>query len=157
MAKKRLIRSMKRIVLSAAGVLLSFAAFSQASVAYYPFSSLFSVSTNPNKAVWLDGRMQFNTLFGSLSTTVAPMVNVSRKEFVNYYTGLGVRFNALNQLNDADILEGYSLHAGVRVAPIHSLPNLRVAFELSPYARANFKSGVFYAHFGVAYQFLKKQ
>jgi len=71
------------------------------------------------------------------------MVNVSRREFVNYYAGIGLRFNALNQINDADILEGYSLHAGVRVAPIHSIPNLRVAFELSPFARANFKSGVF--------------
>lgn len=147
---------MKRFLLLASLFLASFTGFSQASVAYYPFNSLFSVSTNPNKAVWLDGRLQFNTQFGSLSTTLAPMVNISRREFVNYYTGLGIRFNALNQLNDSDILEGYSLHVGVRVAPIHSLPTLRVAFELSPFARANFKSGVFYAHFGVAYQFLKK-
>lgn len=147
---------MKPILLFTSLLFASFSAFSQASVAYYPFSSLFSVSTNPNKSVWLDGRLQFNTQFGSLSTTLAPMVNVSQREFVHYYTGLGIRFNALNQLNDAKILEGYSLHVGVRVAPIHSIPNLRVAFELSPFARANFKSGVFYAHLGVAYQFLKK-
>lgn len=147
---------MKHVLFLAGLLLVSVTAFGQASVAYYPFSSLFSVSTNPNKALWLDGRLQFNTQFGSLSTTVAPMVNVSRKEFVQYYTGVGIRFNALNKINDSDILEGYSLHVGVRVAPIHSIPNLRVAFELSPFSRANFKSGVFYAHLGVAYQFLKK-
>lgn len=128
-------------------------------MAYYPFgnNSFFSVSTNPNKAVWLDARVQTNTLFGSLATTLAPMVNVKQTTTANYYVGLSARFNALNSLTDANVMEGYGLHVGVRVVPLTILPNVRVAFELSPFARSNFKSGIFYSYLGVAYQFNKRQ
>ncbi|KAB7729294.1 hypothetical protein F5984_16825 [Rudanella paleaurantiibacter] len=133
-----------------------FIAFGQASVAYYPFNSFLSVSTNPNKPVWFDARVQTNTLFGSLSTTLAPMINVRQTTTANYYVGASARFNALNSLADTDVLEGYALHVGVRVVPLTILPNVRVAFELSPFARSNFKSGIFYSYLGVAYQFNKR-
>ncbi|GAA4417471.1 hypothetical protein GCM10023187_49900 [Nibrella viscosa] len=132
-------------------------AFGQASVAYYPFNSLFSVSTNPNRPLWVDARVQTNTLFGSLSTTLAPMITISRRQSAAYYAGLGVRFNALNTLVSARVLEGYSLHAGVRVAPVTTLPNLRVAFEISPFSRRDFKSGILYSYLGVVYQFGRKE
>ncbi|QJW88441.1 hypothetical protein HNV11_03165 [Spirosoma taeanense] len=131
-------------------------AFGQASVAYYPFSSLVTVSTNADRALWLDARVQTNTLFGSLSTTLCPMVNVVRRDQVNYYTGLGVRFNPLNGLDNRDVLEGYSLHVGVRVKPIPFMPNLRVAFEIAPYSRKDFKVGNLQSFLGFAYQFSKK-
>lgn len=133
-------------------------ALSQASVAYYPFNSfgLFSVSTNPEKRIWLDSRLQTNSLFEQLSTTFCPMINVSRTERVNYYVGPGIQINALNAVNGDKILEGYSLHVGVRAAPVASLPNLRVAFELAPSARANFKSGVFYSYLGLVWHFRKR-
>jgi len=133
-------------------------AFSQASVGYYPFNSfgLFTVSTNPEKLVWLDSRLQTNSLFEQLSTTFCPMVNVSRTERVNYYVGPGIQINALNAVNGDKILEGYSLHVGVRAAPLASLPNLRIAFELSPSARSNFKSGVFYSYLGLVWHFRKR-
>ncbi len=135
----------------------AFTAFGQASVSYYPFggSQFIAVSSNPNRLAWIDARVQTNTLFGSLSTTLAPMINVRRTPNANYYVGASVRFNALNTLVDDDILEGYALHAGVRVA-VPYVSGLRAAFELSPYSRANFKSGVFYSHLGLAYQFRKK-
>ena len=139
-------------------VALPITAFSQASVGYYPFNSfgLFTVSTNPNKLVWLDSRLQTNSLFEQLSTTFCPMINVSRTERVNYYVGPGLQINALNAVNGDKILEGYSLHVGVRAAPVASLPNLRVAFELSPSARSNFKSGVFYSYLGLVWHFRKQ-
>lgn len=135
----------------------AFTAFGQASVAYYPFggSQFIAVSSNPNRLAWLDARVQTNTLFGSLSTTLAPMINVRRTQNANYYIGASVRFNALNTLVNDDILEGYALHVGVRVG-VPYIPGLRAAFELSPYSNANFKSGVFYSHLGLAYQFRKK-
>ncbi|GAA4453210.1 hypothetical protein GCM10023189_17960 [Nibrella saemangeumensis] len=136
---------------------VTFSGFGQASVAYYPFNSLFSVSTNPNRQLWLDARVQTNTLFGSLSTTLAPMVTISRQKSAAYYAGAGIRFNALNTLVNEQVLEGYSLHAGVRIAPIASIPNLRVAFEMSPFARRNFKSGILYSYLGVVYQFGPKE
>jgi hypothetical protein len=130
-------------------------AFGQASVAYYPFNSVVSVSTNADRAAWLDARIQTNTVFGSLSTTLCPMVNVVRRQNVNYYTGVGIRFNALNALDNRDILEGYSLHGGVR-AQIPFFPALRVAFELAPYARKDFKVGIMQSYLGLVYQFSKK-
>ena len=130
-------------------------AFGQASVAYYPFNSVVSVSTNADRAAWLDARIQTNTVFGSLSTTLCPMVNVVRRQNVNYYTGVGIRFNALNALGNRDILEGYSLHGGVR-AQVPFFPALRVAFELAPYARKDFKVGIMQSYLGLVYQFSKK-
>ena len=130
--------------------------FGQASVAYYPFNNVVSVSTNADRAFWLDARMQTNTLFGSLSTTICPMINVSRKAQVNYYTGLGVRFNALNGIDNRDIMEGYSLHVGVRIKPLTFMPNLRIAFEIAPYARKDFKTGNLQSFLGFAYQFKKR-
>jgi hypothetical protein len=135
---------------------VTMSAFGQASVAYYPFSSLVTVSSNADRLFWFDGRLQTNTLFGSLSTTLCPMVNVARRAQVNYYTGLGVRFNALNSIDNRDILEGYSLHVGVRVKPLLMLPNLRVAFELAPYSRKDFKTGNLQSFLGLVYQFSKK-
>ena len=131
-------------------------AFCQASVAYYPFNNLFAVSTNPDKLIWLDSRLQTNSIFDGLSTTFCPMVNVSRTGQANYYVGGGIKLTALNAIAGNKVLDGYSLHVGVRVAPMVSMPNLRVAFELSPSAAANFKSGVFYSYLGVVYQFNKR-
>ncbi len=135
---------------------LSASAFGQASVAYYPFNNVISVSTNPNRALWLDARLQTNTPFGSLATTLCPLVNVARKAQYNVYTGLGVRFNALNSLDNRDIFEGYSLHVGVRVQ-VPFVPGLRAAVELAPYSRRDFKIGSFQSLLGVAYQFKKKE
>ncbi len=143
-------------VLTAFLLSVTLSAFGQASVAYYPFSSLVTVSSNADRAFWFDGRLQTNSLFGSLSTTLCPMINVARRAQVNYYTGLGVRFNALNGIDNRDILEGYSLHIGVRVKPLLMLPNLRVAFELAPYSRKDFKTGNLQSFLGIAYQFSKK-
>ncbi|SFD29272.1 hypothetical protein [Spirosoma endophyticum] len=145
-------------VLTALLLGITLSAFGQASVAYYPFNSnnLVTVSTNADRPFWLDARLQTNTLFGSLSTTICPMVNVARRNQVNYYTGLGVRFNALNGIDDRDILEGYSLHVGVRVKPLLFMPNLRVAFEIAPYSRKDFKTGNLQSFLGFVYQFSKK-
>lgn len=137
-------------------VLFSLTSFGQASVAYYPFRDFVSVSSNPDRPLWIDARVQTNSLFSSLGTTLVPMVNFIRRPTVNYYVGLGVQFNALNDLNNAKILEGYSLHVGVRVAPFLSVPNVRVAFELSPFARQNLKSGILYSNLGIVYQFKKR-
>ena len=131
-------------------------AFGQASVAYYPWRDLVTVSSNADRAFWVDARVQTNTLFGSLSTTICPMVNVARRSQVNYYTGLGIRFNALNIIDNRDVLEGYSLHVGVRIKPLTFIPNLRVAFELAPYSRKDFKTGNLQSFLGLAYQFSKR-
>ncbi|WP_084650805.1 hypothetical protein [Runella zeae] len=128
------------------------------SVGYYPWSGLLSVSTNPYRPVWLDFRLQTNTLFGSLSTEVLPMVNLKQKESFQLYLGGGVRFNFIgvlaNQTNN--LVEGYQLNIGTRVAPFKSVPQVRVAFELAPYVQRKLDSGILKSNFGVIYTFGQK-
>ncbi|WP_234735112.1 hypothetical protein [Tellurirhabdus bombi] len=135
----------------------SISAFGQASVAYYPWANLFTVSTNPQRLLWLDARFQTNTLFGQLNTTITPLINVKRTETYQFYVGPGIRFSPVDAALGDDFLQGYSLQIGVRVSPIQSIPNLQAAFEMSPSVESNFKSGVFYSRLGVAYVFRKKK
>lgn len=135
--------------------------FAQASVGYYPWSSLLSVSTNPQKAVWLDARFQTNSLFSSLSVDILPMINLKRGEVVQVYLGGGLRLNPLYRIADANAdlitIDGYSINVGVRIAPIPQNRNIQLALELNPYVKDDFASGVLKSHFGVVYVFKKKK
>lgn len=135
--------------------------FAQASVGYYPWSNLLSISTNPKRAVWLDTRFQTNSLFSSLSVDILPMVNLKRGEVVQWYIGGGLRLNPLYRIADANAdiitIDGYSLNVGVRIAPIPQNRNIQLALELNPYVKNEFASGVLKSHFGLVYLFSKKK
>jgi hypothetical protein len=128
---------------------------------YYPFNSIFSVATNPNKGIWVDFRFQTNTYFSSLSTEISPMFNLNKAERAKFYIGAGVKANFLNYLNTdpskQNALEGYCLNFGVRASPVVKIPKLQIVFELSPYANKNFDLGVFRANLGLAYVLGKKK
>jgi hypothetical protein len=135
-------------------------AYSQA-VTYYPFNSVLSVSSNPNRVVWVDCRFQMNSYFSSLSTELLPMFNISKREKAKFYVGVGARFNFINYITQTDPekqkpLEGYSLNVGVRASPIPKIPRLQVVFEISPYANKNFDLGLLRANLGLCYVFGKK-
>jgi len=141
---------------------VSIAQLSQAQAfTYYPFNSIFSIATNPNKAVWADFRFQMNSYFSSLSTEVSPMFNLNKSERAKFYVGVGVKANFLNALNpDASKqspLEGFCFNAGVRTSLIEKLPRFQIVFELSPYANKNFDLGVFRANLGLGYILGKKK
>jgi hypothetical protein len=129
--------------------------WAQVSVAYYPWNGLAAVSTNPNKPVWVDFRLQTNTLFGSLSTEVLPLVNVKQRESYQVYMGGGLRFNFIGVLagQTKNIIEGYSLNVGTRVSPFVQARNVKIAFELSPFIARKFDSGVLKSNFGLVYVF----
>lgn len=134
--------------------------FAQASVGYYPWSSLLSVSTSPRRAVWVDTRFQTNSLFSSLSVDILPMINLKRGEVVQWYVGGGLRLNPLYRIADAKAdlitIDGYSINVGVRIAPIPQNRQIQLALELNPYVKDDFASGVLKSHFGVVYVFKKK-
>lgn len=141
---------------------VSIAQLSQAQAfTYYPFNSIFSIATNPNKAVWADFRFQMNSYFSSLSTEFSPMFNLNQAERAKFYIGAGVKANFLNALDPnaskKSPLEGYCLNAGVRTSPVQKLPRLQLVFELSPYANKNFDLGVFRANLGLGYVLGKKK
>jgi hypothetical protein len=133
----------------------------QASVGYYPWSNLLTVSTSTQKAVWLDTRMQTNSLFSSLSIDLLPMINLKRGEIVQWYIGGGLRFNPLYRIADshADLItiDGYSLNFGARISPLPQNRRIQLAIELNPYVKDSFDSGVLKSHFGVVYVFGKKK
>ena len=128
------------------------------SVAYYPISSIVSVSTNPVKPIWLDLRFQTNSFFSSLSTEIAPAFNLNKNPKGQYYLGGGLRLNYLAAFqNDGGILEGYMLNVGVRSAPFEKYPQVQIAFELSPFVANDFETGLFRSRIGIAYNFSKKK
>ncbi len=153
---KRTVRFLALLLLLKAGD-----CFSQASVAYYPWSSLLGVSTNPRNVLWLDTRLQTNSLFSSLSVDILPMVNLKRGEVVQLYLGGGVRLNPLHKIADdaANVItvDGYSVNFGARIAPLPQLRNLQLALELNPFVKKNIESGVLKSHFGLVYHFNKKE
>ncbi|WP_353723074.1 hypothetical protein [Dyadobacter sp. 676] len=133
----------------------------QASVGYYPWSSLLTVSTNAKKAIWLDTRLQTNSLFSSLSIDLLPMINLKRGEVAQWYLGGGLRLNPLYRIADADAdlitIDGYSVNFGVRIAPLPMNRRIQLALELNPYVKDKFDSGVLKSHFGLIYAFGKKK
>ncbi len=136
-------------------------ALAQASVGYYPWSGLLSLSTNPRKALWLDTRYQTNSLFSSLSVDLLPMINLKRGEIVQVYLGGGLRINPLYRIADPKAklltLDGYSINVGVRVAPFVQNRGIQVALELNPYVKDDFANGVLKSHFGLVYVFRKRE
>ena len=137
--------------------LISFSAFSQASLAYYPWESVISVSTNPNRLLWLDARLQTNALLGQLNTTIAPLFNVKRTGTYQIYVGPGFQLSPISAaVNNDDLLQNVSLHIGTRVAPLAAFPNLRVALEIAPTIRTDFETGVLRSRIGLVYVFRKR-
>ncbi|QRR03218.1 hypothetical protein [Dyadobacter sandarakinus] len=133
----------------------------QGSVGYYPWSSLLSISTNPQKQVWLDARFQTNSLFSSLSIDILPMITFKKTEIVQWYAGGGIRVNPLYRIADANAslitVDGYSVNVGARIAPLPQNRRIQLAIELNPYVKDDFASGVLKSHFGVVYVFGKNK
>ncbi|WP_247236029.1 hypothetical protein [Telluribacter sp. SYSU D00476] len=152
---------MKRAFLLFLFVLAANGVFAQASVGYYPWSGLLSVSTNPNRPLWLDTRVQTNSLFSSLSLDLLPLVTIKRTEVVQWYAGGGLRLNPLYRIADprASLItvDGYSINAGVRAAPFAANRRIQLALELNPYVKDDLASGVLKTHFGLIYVFDKKE
>jgi hypothetical protein len=133
----------------------------QASVGYYPWSGLLSVSTNPRRILWLDTRVQTNSLFSSLNLDLLPLINIRRGEVAQWYLGGGLRLNPLYRIVDPKAkvitLDGYSLNVGVRAAPFASDRRIQVALELNPYVRNDLANGVLKSHFGLVYHFAERK
>lgn len=152
-------RPMKKLILVCLMACLAECVSAQGSVGYYPWTSLLSISTNPDKKVWLDTRFQTNSLFSSLSMDLLPMINLRRREVVQVYLGGGIRINPLYRIADPTAkvltLDGYSLNLGVRVSPFERNRGVQLALELNPYARHDLANGVMKSHFGLVYVFGK--
>lgn len=133
-------------------ILFSHKAKSQ-NVTYFPFNSMFSVSTNPNNVFWMDLRFQTNSYFSTLASEISPQVNVKSTDRADFYVGGGVRVNYGNLFNSYNPLEGYFLNGGVRARPFDKFKAIHVVFEISPYAVRQMDAGLFRANLGIGYNF----
>ncbi len=146
---------MKKLKLFCLILLLSNTISAQLSIGYYPFQSELSFSINSGRNVWGDLRIASNTFFGNVTVEPILMVNLKKKEMINYYGGIGMNLNFFNAADNFSIINGYNLHFGMRAKPIKQLNNLHFIFEISPYMNQNFDGGILRTRIGVAYQFSK--
>jgi hypothetical protein len=132
-------------------------AFSQVEVSYFPFQSLLSLSTDTEKRVFADYKIETNTFLSNLNMEISPMVNVRRKERVNGYLGAGISFNPFNGYSDLPILNGYFAAFGVRIKPLKTLKSVHLIFELSPYFNKEWTGGNLRSRLGVGWNFRKEK
>jgi hypothetical protein len=115
------------------------------------------ISSNPENIVWLDIKLQTNSYFSSLSTEVSPQFTIKNKPRVLYYSGVGLKLNYLNAIDNRNILEGFFVNSGVRIKPFASNKKVHLAFELSPYVSRKIDLGIFRSLLGIGYNFSGKK
>lgn len=147
---------MKKLIIFCLVLFFCKSVSAQLSIGYYPFQSELSLSTYSDKTIWGDLRIASNTFFGNITTEPILLVNIKKKEMVNYYGGFGINLNFFNSANNVSIINGYNLHFGARAKPIKQFNNLHFIFEISPYMNQKFDGGILRTRIGVAYQFSKK-
>lgn len=123
---------------------------------FYPFQSQLSITSNPDKILWGDLRIETNTFFTNMNMELSPMFNIRRKEAVNYYTGGGVVVNPAYVGTQYGMLNGYFISFGARVKPVAAHRAFHVMFEISPYVNSKLGSGNLRARLGFAYFFTRK-
>ena len=125
--------------------------YSQIAVSYYPFQSVLSVSSNTDKLLWADLRIETNTFFSNINLELDAMVNIKKTDWVDYYTGLGSNVNPFYGIENLPFTNGYVLNVGLRVKPIQKHKNLQIIFELAPYFNKNFDGGMVRTLLGISY------
>jgi hypothetical protein len=130
---------------------------SQVAVSYFPFQSLISISSNTEKLLWADFKLETNTFFTNTNMELSPKCNIKRTERVNYYLGAGAAFNPVYSAADLPLMSGYFVEAGVRVKPLKEHKGLQVVFEISPYLNAALAGGNLRTRLGLAYNFTRKK
>jgi hypothetical protein len=142
---------MKKLALLIFSLILFSQIKAQVAIGYYPFQSILSVSTSTEKAVWADFRIETNTFFSNMNMELAPMWNLKRTDWVNYYVGFGTSFNPANTFQALPFVNGYAVYFGSRIKPMQKYKNVQLLFEISPYINQEFSSGNLRTLFGLAY------
>jgi hypothetical protein len=127
--------------------------FAQVVVGYFPFQSLVSVSSNVDKRVFAELKLETNTFFSNLNTELSPKVNIKRGPQANYYVGAGISINPANAFGSLPLTNGYLMDVGVRLKPIEKYKAFQVVFELSPYLNRTLNGGNLRSRLGVAFSF----
>lgn len=128
----------------------------QLSIGYFPFNNTFSITSNPERLLMVDGRVETNTFYGNINPEVLGFINIKRTDILNLYSGLGCKVIIIDGFNDGDFIGGFTVSVGSRFKPFEKFDNVHFLFELSPYFNKEFSSGTLRAYIGVSYKFKKR-
>lgn len=129
----------------------------QLSIGYFPFNNTFSITSNPDRFVMIDGRVETNTFFGNINPEIFGIINIKRSDLFNIYSGLSCKTIIIDGFNDGSFIGGYAVSVGSRFKPFEKFDNVHFLFELSPYFNKEFKSGILRAYIGISYKFKKHE
>ena len=125
------------------------------SIGYFPFNNTLSITSNPEKLIMIDGRIETNTFFGNINPEIFGIINIKRTDLYNLYSGLSCKTLLIDGFNDGNFIGGYAVSVGTRFKPFEKFNNLHFLFELSPYFNKEFNSGILRAYMGISYKFKK--
>ena len=89
---------MKRLLVMLACLLAHKHIFAQVAISYFPVQSILSVSTQTDKRLFADFKIETNNFISNLNMEFSPKFNLRRLEKANYYTGIGISLNPVNSL-----------------------------------------------------------
>src|SRR5690606_35839969 len=99
---------MRKTLTILAIVLLSVKARADFSIGYLPVNrSMLQATTNPEKFLFGDIRLQTNSFISNSNIEIAPFLNIRKRETVNIYWGIGVSINPFNAYSNSSLLNGY--------------------------------------------------
>ncbi len=75
---------MKRLLVIIICLLTQKQLLAQVAISYYPFQSILSVSTNPDKKLFADFKIETNNFVSNFNMEFSPKIHIKRLEKVNY-------------------------------------------------------------------------
>lgn len=147
---------MKRILVILICLLTHKHIFAQVAISYFPSQSILSVSTNTDKRLFGDFKMETNNFISNFNMEFSPKFNFKRLEKVNYYAGIGISINPISSFANLPITNGYFIDFGMRAKPFEKLNSLQVVFEISPYVNREINGGNLRTRIGIAWNFTRK-
>lgn len=136
-------------------MLLPFGTSAQLVLGYHPFQSVLSISSNTERKVFADFKLETNNFASNLNMELSPKFNVKRTDKVDHYVGAGWAFNPAYLAADLPVTNGYFVDYGLRFKPWDKQPQLQLLFELSPYVNRTWSGGNIRTRLGFAWRFAK--
>jgi hypothetical protein len=147
---------MKKIIIALLYLLVTTNAKADFSIGYLPVTRhMLQATTNPEKMLFGDIRLQTNSFISNSNIEIAPFINLRRKGLANIYLGLGISMNPFNSYSASSPVNGYFTTVGARIKPLNN-KQFAVLFEISPYVNQAFRSGMIRTNLGLSYCFKRK-
>jgi hypothetical protein len=146
-----------KLILTTLFIVVHLVSRSQVAISYFPIQSILSISSNTERLLWAEYKIETNTFFTNLNMEISPKINIKKTDWANYYVGPGASFNPSYGVAELGLINGYFLDLGARIKPIQKHKSVHLVFEISPYVNRTFDGGNLRTRLGVSYNFLNKR